>query len=108
MIGEIYLIPSGPRLGDVVVRLRIFQKVMAKICCLKICRFSLPKGGIVGVIGPNGAGKSTLFNMIAGLVTPDTGSLVLGDTVRLGYVDQNRIIDDSLNVWECIRTAKKR
>jgi ATPase subunit of ABC transporter with duplicated ATPase domains len=69
--------------------------------------FSLPKGGIVGVIGPNGAGKSTLFNMIAGLVAPDTGSLVLGDTVKLGYVDQNRIIDDSLNVWECITDGQE-
>jgi len=69
--------------------------------------FSLPKGGIVGVIGPNGAGKSTLFKIIAGLVKPDTGTLILGETVKLGYVDQNREIDGNLNVWECISDGKE-
>jgi energy-dependent translational throttle protein EttA len=64
--------------------------------------FSLPKGGIVGVIGPNGAGKSTLFKMIAGLEKPDSGALRLGETVKLGYVDQGRALDGNLTVWECI------
>jgi ATP-binding cassette ChvD family protein len=103
---EIY-IPSGPRLGDVVVEAENLSKSYGENLLFENLSFSLPKGGIVGVIGPNGAGKSTLFNMIAGLVTPDTGSLVLGDTVKLGYVDQNRIIDDSLNVWECISDGQE-
>ena len=103
---EIY-IPSGPRLGDVVVEVENLSKSYGENLLFENLSFSLPKGGIVGVIGPNGAGKSTLFNMIAGLVTPDSGSLVLGDTVKLGYVDQNRIIDDSLNVWECITDGQE-
>ena len=103
---EIY-IPSGPRLGDVVVEVENLSKCYGENLLFENLSFSLPKGGIIGVIGPNGAGKSTLFNMIAGLVTPDSGSLVLGDTVKLGYVDQNRIIDDSLNVWECITDGQE-
>ncbi len=98
---EIY-IPSGPRLGDVVVEVENLSKSYGDNLLFENLSFSLPKGGIVGVIGPNGAGKSTLFKMIAGQVTPDSGTLVLGDTVKLGYVDQNREIDGSLNVWECI------
>jgi ATP-binding cassette ChvD family protein len=100
-------IPSGPRLGDVVVEVENLSKSYGENLLFENLSFSLPKGGIIGVIGPNGAGKSTLFNMIAGLVTPDSGSLVLGDTVKLGYVDQNRIIDDSLNVWECITDGQE-
>jgi len=100
-------IPSGPRLGDVVVEAEKLSKSYGENLLFENLSFSLPKGGIVGVIGPNGAGKSTLFNMIAGLVTPDSGSLVLGDTVKLGYVDQNRIIDDALNVWECISDGQE-
>ncbi|MDH3770273.1 MAG: energy-dependent translational throttle protein EttA, partial [Nitrospirota bacterium] len=100
-------IPSGPRLGDVVVEAENLSKSYGENLLFENLSFSLPKGGIVGVIGPNGAGKSTLFNMIAGLVTPDSGSLVLGDTVKLGYVDQNRIIDDALNVWECISDGQE-
>ena len=103
---EIY-IPSGPRLGDVVVEVENLSKSYGENLLFENLSFSLPKGGIIGVIGPNGAGKSTLFNMIAGLVTPDSGSLVLGDTVKLGYVDQNRIIDDALNVWECITDGQE-
>ena len=103
---EIY-IPSGPRLGDVVVEVENLSKSYGENLLFENLSFSLPKGGIIGVIGPNGAGESTLFNMIAGLVTPDSGSLVLGDTVKLGYVDQNRIIDDSLNVWECITDGQE-
>ncbi len=98
---EIY-IPSGPRLGDVVVEVENLAKSFGENLLFDQLSFSLPKGGIVGVIGPNGAGKSTLFRMIAGQVAPDSGTLKLGDTVKLGYVDQNRTIDDLLNVWECI------
>jgi ATP-binding cassette ChvD family protein len=103
---EIY-IPSGPRLGDVVVEAANLSKSYGDCLLFDNLSFSLPKGGIVGVIGPNGAGKSTLFKMIAGLVSPDTGTLILGETVKLGYVDQNREIDGNLNVWECISEGKE-
>ena len=103
---EIY-IPSGPRLGDVVVEATNLSKSYGDCLLFDHLSFSLPKGGIVGVIGPNGAGKSTLFKIIAGLVKPDTGTLILGETVKLGYVDQNREIDGNLNVWECISDGKE-
>jgi ATP-binding cassette ChvD family protein len=103
---EIY-IPSGPRLGDVVVEAANLSKSYEDCLLFDNLSFSLPKGGIVGVIGPNGAGKSTLFKIIAGLVKPDTGTLILGETVKLGYVDQNREIDGNLNVWECISDGKE-
>lgn len=103
---EIY-IPSGPRLGDIVVEASNLSKSYGDCLLFDKLSFSLPKGGIVGVIGPNGAGKSTLFKIIAGLVKPDTGTLVLGETVKLGYVDQNREIDGNLNVWECISEGKE-
>jgi len=103
---EIY-IPSGPRLGDVVVEATNLSKSYGDCLLFDNLSFSLPKGGIVGVVGPNGAGKSTLFKIIAGLVKPDTGTLILGETVKLGYVDQNREIDGNLNVWECITDGKE-
>ncbi|MEO6202333.1 MAG: energy-dependent translational throttle protein EttA, partial [Nitrospirales bacterium] len=103
---EIY-IPSGPRLGDVVVEASNLSKSYGDCLLFDTLSFSLPKGGIVGVIGPNGAGKSTLFKIIAGLTKPDTGDLILGETVTLGYVDQNREIDGNLNVWECISDGKE-
>ncbi|WNM63835.1 energy-dependent translational throttle protein EttA [Candidatus Nitrospira neomarina] len=103
---EIY-IPSGPRLGDVVVEATNLSKSYGDSLLFDNLSFSLPKGGIVGVVGPNGAGKSTLFKIIAGLVKPDTGNLTLGETVTLGYVDQNREIDGNLNVWECISDGKE-
>ncbi|MDR4460243.1 MAG: energy-dependent translational throttle protein EttA [Nitrospirales bacterium] len=103
---EIY-IPSGPRLGDVVVEAINLSKSYGDCLLFDNLSFSLPKGGIVGVVGPNGAGKSTLFKIIAGLVQPDTGTLTLGETVTLGYVDQNRQIDGNLNVWECISDGKE-
>ena len=103
---EIY-IPSGPRLGDVVVEASNLSKSYGDCLLFDTLSFSLPKGGIVGVIGPNGAGKSTLFKIIAGLIKPDTGDLILGETVTLGYVDQNREIDGNLNVWECISDGKE-
>ena len=92
---------------DVVVEVENLSKSYGDNLLFENLSFSLPKGGIVGVIGPNGAGKSTLFKMIAGQVTQDSGTLVLGDTVKLGYVDQNRQIDDSLNVWECISDGQE-
>lgn len=103
---EIY-IPSGPRLGDVVVEATNLSKGFGDCLLFDNLSFSLPKGGIVGVVGPNGAGKSTLFKIIAGLVKPDSGTLILGETVKLGYVDQNREIDGNLNVWECISDGKE-
>lgn len=103
---EIY-IPSGPRLGDVVVEAVDVSKSYGEILLFDQLSFSLPKGGIIGVIGPNGAGKTTLFKMIAGIIKPDTGSLILGETVKLGYVDQNREMDGNQNVWECITDGKE-
>jgi ATP-binding cassette ChvD family protein len=97
---EIY-IPPGPRLGDVVVEARSLRKGYGDQLLFDGLDFTLPPGGIVGVIGPNGAGKTTLFRMMTGQEQPDAGTLRLGETVALGYVDQSR---DSLNagktVWE--------
>ncbi|MDH5427958.1 MAG: energy-dependent translational throttle protein EttA [Nitrospirota bacterium] len=103
---EIY-IPSGPRLGNVVLEVDGLSKGFGETVLFEQMAFSLPKGGIVGVIGPNGAGKSTLFKIIAGLEKPDSGNLKLGETVKLGYVDQGRVLDDTLNVWECITGGKE-
>jgi ATPase subunit of ABC transporter with duplicated ATPase domains len=97
---EIY-IPPGPRLGDIVVEARKLRKAYGDLVLFDDLNFTLPRGGIVGVIGPNGAGKTTLFRLITGAEQPDGGSLRLGDTVQIGYVDQSR---DALNanktVWE--------
>ena len=103
---EIY-IPSGPRLGDVVVEVDGVSKSFGDTVLFEQVSFSLPKGGIVGVIGPNGAGKSTLFKIIAGFEKSDSGALRLGETVKLGYVDQGRVLDDNVNVWECITGGKE-
>jgi ATPase subunit of ABC transporter with duplicated ATPase domains len=83
-------IPAGPRLGDVVVQAEHVAKGFGDRLLVEDLTFSLPPGGIVGVIGPNGAGKTTLFRMIAGEEEPDTGTLRVGDTVELAYVDQSR------------------
>jgi ATPase subunit of ABC transporter with duplicated ATPase domains len=94
-------IPPGPRLGDVVVKAEHVVKGYGDRVLLDDVSFDLPRGGIVGVIGPNGVGKTTLFRMITGQEKPDGGSLVVGDTVRLGYVDQSRdSLDGSKTVWE--------
>ena len=94
-------IPPGPRLGDVVVEARGLRKGYNDVLLFDDVTFTLPRGGIVGVIGPNGAGKTTLFRMITGQEQPDGGTLRLGETVQIGYVDQSR---DSLSadktVWE--------
>ncbi len=86
---EIY-IPPGPRLGDIVVEARGLRKAYGDLLLIDDLNFTLPPGGIVGVIGPNGAGKTTLFRMITGQEKPDGGTLRLGETVQLGYVDQSR------------------
>ena len=90
---EIYIQP-GPRLGDVVVEARNLRKAYGDKLLIDDLNFTLPRGGIVGVIGPNGAGKTTLFRMMTGQEKPDDGTLRLGETVKLGYVDQSR---DSLS-----------
>ena len=83
-------IPPGPHLGDLVVRAEGVRKAFGNHVLFEDLNFNLPKGGIIGVIGPNGAGKTTLFRMIVGEEKPDEGSLRVGDTVMLSYVDQNR------------------
>jgi energy-dependent translational throttle protein EttA len=96
---EIY-IPPGPRLGDIVVEARDLRKGYGDVLLMDDINFTLPRGGIVGVIGPNGAGKTTLFRMITGKEQPDGGTLRLGDTVQVGYVDQGRELDPSKSVFE--------
>jgi ATP-binding cassette ChvD family protein len=97
---EIY-IPPGPRLGDIVVEARGVRKAYGDLLLMDDLAFTLPRGGIVGVIGPNGAGKTTLFRMITGQEKPDAGTLRLGDTVQLGYVDQSRdALAAGKSVWE--------
>ena len=98
---EIY-IPPGPRLGDVVVEAKDLTKAYGDKLLFEKLNFNLPKGGIVGVIGPNGAGKTTLFRMIVGKEKPDSGSIRIGETVTLGYVDQDRTLDATKTVFEVI------
>lgn len=96
-------IPMGERLGNIVVEANNVSKGFDDKLLIKDLSFKLPRGGIVGVIGPNGAGKTTLFKMITGEEQPDEGSFKVGETVELGYVDQNRdALDNSKNVWEAI------
>jgi ATP-binding cassette ChvD family protein len=96
-------IPMGERLGNVVIEANGLTKAFGDRTLIKDLSFKLPRGGIVGVIGPNGAGKTTLFKMLTGAETPDEGSIKIGETVELGYVDQNRdALDNSKNVWEAI------
>ena len=103
---EIY-IPPGPRLGDIVVEARNLRKGYADLLLMDDVSFTLPRGGIVGVIGPNGAGKTTLFRMITGQEQPDGGTLRLGETVKIGYVDQSRdALSADKNVWEEITGAR--
>lgn len=99
--GTTIRIPPGPRLGGVVLEVDGLKKGFEDKLLIEGLSFKLPPGGIVGVIGPNGAGKSTLFRMIIGDEKPDEGTLRLGDTVKLGYVDQSRdALDPKKNVWE--------
>ena len=95
------VIPPGPRLGGTVIEAQDLCKGFGDRELIENLNFKLPPGGIVGVIGPNGAGKSTLFKMITGAEKPDSGALKIGETVKLGYVDQSRdSLDDNKNVWE--------
>ena len=103
---EIY-IPPGPRLGDIVVEARGLRKGYGDVLLMDEVDFTLPRGGIVGVIGPNGAGKTTLFRMITGQEQPDAGTLRLGETVQVGYVDQSRdALDPDKSVWQEISDGR--
>ncbi|MFN9613791.1 MAG: energy-dependent translational throttle protein EttA [Hyphomonadaceae bacterium] len=94
-------IPPGPRLGTNVIRFDGLSKGYGDRMLISDLTFKLPQNGIVGVIGPNGAGKSTLFKMITGQEVPDSGSITVGESVKLGFVDQSRDhLDDTKNVWE--------
>ena len=95
------VIPPGPRLGGTVITAEDLRKAYGNRLLIDELNFKLPPGGIVGVIGPNGAGKTTLFRMITGQETPDSGTLKVGETVKLGYVDQSRdSLDGDKTVWE--------
>ena len=96
-------IPAGPRLGDIVINAEGLSKGFGERLLIDDLSFRLPPGGIVGVIGPNGAGKTTLFRMITGGEAPDAGAFTVGETVKLGYVDQSRDdLEDDKTVWEVI------
>jgi sulfate-transporting ATPase len=95
------VIPNGPRLGDTVIKADGVSKGFGDKLLIDNLTFSLPPGGIVGIIGPNGAGKTTLFKMITKNEKPDSGTFTVGDTVKLGYIDQSRdSLDDKKSVWE--------
>ncbi|MBK1722780.1 energy-dependent translational throttle protein EttA [Thiocystis violacea] len=97
---EIY-IPPGPRLGDLVIEAEGLKKAYGDNLLYENLSFNLPAGGIVGIIGPNGAGKTTLFRIITGKEQPDAGTLRVGETVQVAYVDQSRdSLDDSKTIWE--------
>lgn len=101
-------IPPGPRLGKVVIEANHIKKAFGDRLLVEDMTFNLPAGGIVGIIGPNGAGKSTLFKMIIGEDTPDDGTIRIGDTVKLGYVDQSRdSLDPESTIWEAISEGQE-
>src|SRR5438876_630907 len=93
-------IPPGPRLGNVVIEARNISKAYGDNLLFEDVSFALPPGGIVGVIGPNGAGKTTLFRMITGEEQPDSGTIKVGESVTLAYVDQSRTLDPKKSIWE--------
>ena len=100
------VIPNGPRLGQNVIKLSNISKSYGEKILINDLSFSLPAGGIVGVIGANGAGKSTLFRMIIGAEKPNNGSIEIGETVKLSYVDQSRdTLRDERSVWEEISSG---
>ena len=98
---EIY-IPPGPRLGDIVIQAENVNKAFGDNILMENMNFALPPGGIVGVIGPNGAGKTTLFKMIIGTEKPDSGTIRVGETVKLSYAEQERNLDPEKSIWEAI------
>ena len=101
-------IPPGPRLGDLVIEAKGLRKAYGDNLLMDDLNFNLPRGGIVGIIGPNGAGKTTLFRMIMGQEKPDAGTLKIGDSVSLSYVDQSReALNGEFNVWEEISDGGK-
>jgi sulfate-transporting ATPase len=101
-------IPPGPRLGDLVIEAKGLRKSYGENLLMEDLNFNLPRGGIVGIIGPNGAGKTTLFRMIMGQEKPDKGTLKIGDSVALSYVDQSReALNGEYNVWEEISDGGK-
>jgi energy-dependent translational throttle protein EttA len=105
---EIY-IPPGPRLGKVVIEADNVTKAYGDNILVEGMSFMLPPGGIVGVIGPNGAGKTTLFRMITGMEKPDKGTIRIGETVKLGYVDQSRdVLDPNKTIWEVITGGQEQ
>jgi ATP-binding cassette ChvD family protein len=96
-------IPAGPRLGSVVIEADDLRKGFGDRVLIEDLSFTMPRGGIVGIIGPNGVGKTTLFKTIVGLEQPDGGSVRVGETVQISYVDQNRAgIDPNKSVWEVV------
>lgn len=102
-------IPNGPRLGSSVIEVIHVAKAYGDTVLFEDLNFSLPPNGIVGVIGPNGAGKTTLFRLIMGLETPDSGEFKVGDTVKVGYVDQQHAkIDPEKNVWEIVSEGNEQ
>ncbi len=104
---EIY-VPAGPRLGDIVIRAEKVDKGFGDRLLVEDMTFDIPPGGIVGVIGPNGAGKTTLFRMIVGQEQPDDGTLTVGQTVKMGYVDQSReTLDAEKTVWQEISDGEE-
>ena len=102
------VIPPAPRLGNDVVIADNIKKAYGDKLLFEGLSFSLPRGGLVGVIGPNGAGKTTLFRMIVGSETPDEGTLKIGETVQLAYVDQNRTLDPNKSAWEEISGGQEQ
>jgi len=99
---QIYM-PAGPRLGNLVIKADKLSKAFGDRLLFENMTFELPAGGIVGIIGPNGAGKTTLFKMITGQETPDSGTIQVGDTVQLAYIDQERdTLDPDKTLWEVV------
>ncbi|MFC1769456.1 energy-dependent translational throttle protein EttA [Nitrospirota bacterium] len=95
-------IPSGPRLGDEVIKCEGVSRSYGDNILVEDMNFTVPPGGIVGIIGANGAGKTTLFRMITSQEKPDAGTITLGETVKLAYIDQGRELDANVSIWECI------
>ena len=104
---ELY-IPPGPRLGNVVIEAKGVSKAYGDQLLVENLEFALPPGGIVGVIGPNGAGKTTLFRMVTGQESPDAGTIRVGETVQLAYVDQTRALDPDKSIWEEITGGQEQ